>query len=353
MVAPTAPPAASTAPPAGAPTGAPARARAAPGSWLLLGTIVAASASLGWLAGREHGQLAARPAAGAGPGGLVLVEASFDGGKGGEADGGGLRVGPGGTASALVGPVPGPFLGPDPAPGPVPVPGTASGDAPADPGAPAELVGRLKADLLSLRALYRRLADVAELDGGEFDVEFESDRATGDGEPLSALDPADPDALGVLIERIDPMLDRSRAMERLFVERRRDYDARVSGRPLEGGAISSGFGRRQDPLTGRTVSHRGLDFTGAVGQPIHALADGVVTYAGANGGYGRLVELQHADGYRTRYAHNDAVLVELGALVRKGEPIATLGNSGRSTGPHLHLEVRRDGTATDPRFFVR
>ena len=327
------------------------RARAAPGSWVLLGAVVAASASLGWLAGREHGELAARPAAVAagatgaavaGPerDGLVLVEASFDGGEEGRADGaagGGLRVGPGGTASALVGPLP----------GPVP------GDAPAGPDAPAELVGRLKADLLFLRALYRRLADVAELDGGEFDVEFESDRTTGDGEPLPALDPANPGALGVLIERIDPMLERSRAMERLFAERRRDYDARVSGRPLAGGSISSGFGRRQDPLTGRTVAHRGLDFTGTIGQPIHALADGVVTYAGTNGGYGRLVELQHADGYRTRYAHNDAVLVELGALVKKGEPIATLGNSGRSTGPHLHLEVRRDGTATDPRFFVR
>ncbi len=298
---------------------APRRARrvaAAAGSWTLVGVIAAASGALGWVSGRAHDELAVLSS---GPrSDFVVVEASFD-------------------------------------------PQAAHPDARADDGsgraadgiATPELVGKLKADLLALRALYRRLADVAELDEGEFDLDFESDALTGDGEPLSALDPADPDALGVLISRTDPMLVRSAAMEAIFVERRREYDARVSGRPLAGGAISSGFGYRSDPLTGRRVAHRGLDFTGRIGDPVYALADGVVTYAGTNGGYGELVELEHADGYRTRYAHNDSVLVALGAHVHKGQPVATLGNSGRSTGPHLHLEVRKDGVATDPRFYVR
>ena len=296
------------------------RAAAAAGSWALVGAIALASAALGWTTGRAHAEHVARTEA-VSRAGLVLVEASFDGA--------GLPA----------------------ADGPFPDAGGPSGPADAPP--PAELVGRLKADLLALRALYRRLAEVAELDGGEFDLEFESDAVTGDGEPLSALDPADPAAPRLLIERIDPMLERSSAMARIFADRRREYDARVSGRPLAGGAVSSGFGHRTDPMTGRRVAHRGLDYTGAVGEPIHALADGVVTYAGVNGGYGKLVEIEHADGFRTRYAHNDSVLVGLGERVDKGERIATLGNSGRSTGPHLHLEVRRDGVATDPRFFVR
>ena len=293
--------------------------------WALVGTIAAASAALGWTAGVESGERRAgglAPDVAPGGAAVVLVEASFDG------------------RDAAAATPPAPAAATPPAP------------PPATP-APAELVGALKADLLTLRSLYRRLAEVAELDGGEFDVDFASDLSSGDGAPLGALDPADPDALGVLIDRIDPMLERSAVMERVFVERRREYDARVSGRPVDGARISSGFGERTDPLTGRRVAHRGLDYVGRVGEPVRALAAGIVTFAGTNGGYGRLVEIQHADGYRTRYAHNDTVLVGLGARVDKGETVATLGNSGRSTGPHLHLEVRRDGVATDPRFFVR
>ena len=278
-----------------------------------MGAVAAASAALGWTAGLERGERRARAEGVSAAPAVVLVEASFGAGE-------------------------------DAVP---PLDGAASGPA------PVELVGALKADLIALRTLYRRLAEVAELDGGEFDIDFESDRTSGDGEPLGTLDPAAPDALGVLIDRTVPMLERSEAMERVFVERRREYDARVSGRPVDGARISSGFGPRADPLTGRRVAHRGLDFVGRVGEPVRALADGVVTFAGLNGGYGRLVEIEHADGYRTRYAHNDSVLVALGARVDKGETVATLGNSGRSTGPHLHLEVRRDGVATDPRFFVR
>lgn len=305
------------------------RAVAAAGSWTLVGVIAASSAALGWFSGHAHGELDARAGAPGGQGELVVVEASFDAGA--AARPGGVPGGaiPGAALGAIRGPVP--------------------DAAPASP----ELVGRLKADLLTLRALYRRLAAVAELDGGEFDVDFESDATTSDGEPLSALDPAKPAALGVLIARTDPMLARSAHMESIFTDRRREYDARVSGKPLADAAISSGFGYRVDPLTGRRVAHRGLDFTGHVGDPVHALADGVVTYAGLNGSYGQLVEIEHTDGYRTRYAHNDSVLVPLGKYVKKGEAVATLGNSGRSTGPHLHLEVRRDGAATDPRFFVR
>lgn len=218
----------------------------------------------------------------------------------------------------------------------------------------AREIGRLKAELLRLRVLFQRLAEVAEIDhDGEFDLDFQIDAKTGDGEPLSQLDPSAPDALAVLFARLDPMINEVSRMQHLYLDRRREFDRRLSGRPLASGSLSSGFGRRVDPLSGRSVMHRGLDFVAEVGEPVLAIADGVVTWSGRNGGYGLLVELEHADGFSTRYAHNDANLVELGSRVRKGEAIATLGSSGRSTGPHLHLEVRREGKAIDPRFFVQ
>lgn len=272
---------------------------------MLLGVIVAASAATGWAFGR------AQPSDE-----LLLVEASFHPDTGG---------GDAATAASEA------VLVPD-----------------------ADEVGRLRAEMLRLRVLFQRLADVAELDDdGEFDLDFDIDGRTGAGEPLSALDPASPDTLPLLIERFAPMVYQSERMARIFAERRQDFDRRLSGRPLADGRLSSGFGHRVDPITGARVMHRGLDFTGSVGDPVLAIADGVVTWSGPNGGYGLLVELEHAGGFRTRYAHNDENLATLGARVRKGEQIATLGSSGRSTGPHLHLEIRKEGTALDPRYFVR
>ena len=218
----------------------------------------------------------------------------------------------------------------------------------------AEQIGQLKAEVLRLRVLFQRLAEVAEIEHeGEFDLDFEIDAKTGDGEPLSRLDPHAPDALPVLFARLDPMIREVDSLRSIYLDRRRAFDRRLSGRPLATGKMSSGFGYRVDPLTGRRAMHHGLDFVADVGEPILAIADGVVTWSGPNGGYGLLVELEHAGDFSTRYAHNDTTLVQAGDRVRKGEIIATLGSSGRSTGPHLHLEVRHRGTATDPRYFIR
>jgi murein DD-endopeptidase MepM/ murein hydrolase activator NlpD len=127
----------------------------------------------------------------------------------------------------------------------------------------------------------------------------------------------------------------------------------VSGSPVQNGRISSRFGYRIDPETGRRQLHRGLDFGGQRGSVILALADGVVTFAGRNGGYGNLVELEHPNGYRTRYAHNETLLVHPGERVNKGQSIATMGSTGRSTGTHLHVEVRHEGRAVDPQLYIR
>ncbi|WP_425229437.1 M23 family metallopeptidase [Sphingomonas sp.] len=112
--------------------------------------------------------------------------------------------------------------------------------------------------------------------------------------------------------------------------------------------LSSGFGTRIDPINRSTRRHLGIDLPGAIGTPVHAAADGVVAVAGRAGGYGNLVEIEHAGGVETRYAHLLAIDVVPGMTVRQGDIVGLMGSTGRSTGSHLHFEVRIDGRAADP-----
>lgn len=114
------------------------------------------------------------------------------------------------------------------------------------------------------------------------------------------------------------------------------------------GSVSSRFGHRSDPFSGERKSHRGVDIAAAAGSPIQAVRAGTVTFAGDRGGYGNVVVVDHGGGLETRYAHCESVDVQVGDAVRAGAPIATVGSTGRSTGPHLHFEVRQDGQAVDP-----
>ncbi len=117
--------------------------------------------------------------------------------------------------------------------------------------------------------------------------------------------------------------------------------------PLQG-RVSSAFGVRHDPLHGGLRRHAGVDIAAPQGTPIAAAAAGTVVFAGRRGGYGNLVEIEHADGQRTRYAHTARMLVKVGDEVKPGQAIATVGSTGRSTGPHLHFEVKKDGARIDP-----
>jgi len=217
---------------------------------------------------------------------------------------------------------------------------------PAD-GEPAEItsqLGHLRAELLRLHTLFVQLAEQAELDDGEFDLQS----PLLDWQERSSME-----QIGLLKRRIAHMSASGETLRTIFDIRRMAYDQRISGRPLVNGSKSSGFGFRTDPITGERLEHRGLDFSGPIGEPILALAGGIVTFSGKNSGYGNLVEIEHVDGLTTRYAHNQAILVESGARVKKGETIATLGSTGRSTGPHVHVEVRLDGSPIDPGIFIR
>ena len=117
--------------------------------------------------------------------------------------------------------------------------------------------------------------------------------------------------------------------------------------------MTSGFGGRNDPINGRRKMHEGQDLAGDYGDPIYSTADGVVTYAGWESGYGRLIKVKHAFGIETRYGHLSEIGVKVGQKVSRGEKIGDMGNSGRSTGTHLHYEVRLSGTAVNPMTFIR
>ncbi len=117
--------------------------------------------------------------------------------------------------------------------------------------------------------------------------------------------------------------------------------------------MSSPFGVRLDPFLGKPAMHTGIDLRGEIGEPVRATADGVVKLAGREGGYGNMVEIDHGNGFATRYGHLSAIDVKVGQKVRIGETVGKIGSTGRSTGPHLHYETRINGEAVDPQKFLR
>lgn len=128
--------------------------------------------------------------------------------------------------------------------------------------------------------------------------------------------------------------------------------SQLSGRPIASGWLSSYYGMRADPFTGEPAMHEGLDFAGKEGSDVVATAAGIVTWAGDRYGYGQLIEIEHGDGLVTRYGHNQALSVSVGDVVTQGQVIAQMGNTGRSTGAHVHYEVIRNGRQVDPLPFV-
>ena len=219
----------------------------------------------------------------------------------------------------------------------------------------ASRVGQMNAHVIRLDALGRRLTEMANLDKGEFN--FDSPPAVGGPEGLvEGAVAAAPEMTAMLDGLTQQIRDRERqlsVLESLISTRNLSRQIVPGGRPVMQGWISSYFGHRADPFTGRKAFHRGIDFAGPAGAQVVAVASGVVTYSKERFGYGKTVEVNHGGGYVTRYAHNQKVLVAVGDTVQKGQPIALIGSTGRSTGPHLHFEVLKQGRAVDPMSFVR
>jgi murein DD-endopeptidase MepM/ murein hydrolase activator NlpD len=217
-------------------------------------------------------------------------------------------------------------------------------------------LGQMNAHVIRLDALGERLTQMAGLEDGEFD--FSSAPPLGGPEELL---PA-PESLQIsnvvlALETLDHQLtDRSQqlsVLEDFLLNRRLQDEVHPEGRPVTAGYISSRYGNRTDPFTGRAAFHKGIDFAGREGNDIVAVASGVVTWSGARYGYGEMIEINHGNGYATRYAHNSTNLVAVGDTVKRGQRIGHMGDTGRATGANLHFEVLRNGRAVDPLTFIQ
>ena len=217
-------------------------------------------------------------------------------------------------------------------------------------------IGQMNARIIRLDALGRRLTEMADLDDGEFD--FSTEPAMGGPEEpyLTGWAIAVPEVLAAM-QSLDRDLDDREAqlgvLEGVLMGQSLEERVLPQGRPIKTGWMSSYFGRRTDPFTGKPANHKGVDFAGKAGAEVIAVADGVVTWSSRRYGYGELVEINHGNGYSTRYAHNSENLVAVGDEVRKGQTVALMGDTGRATGPNLHFEVLQDGRPVNPVNFIR
>ena len=214
-------------------------------------------------------------------------------------------------------------------------------------------LGEMHARIMRLDALSTRLAKMA----GIKEQDLDAIQAPGAGGPQ--VNPQDISeaqlqaGIADLAQQIELKSDRLSMLEAMLLQQTMQKNMLPDNSPVNVGYNSSSFGWRVDPFSGRSAFHEGLDFTAAIGTPIHAAAGGRVTVAEQTPDYGKIIKINHGSGLETRYAHASELLVKAGDVVRKGQLIARVGNTGRSTGPHLHFEVRRDGAPLDPRKFLQ
>jgi murein DD-endopeptidase MepM/ murein hydrolase activator NlpD len=212
----------------------------------------------------------------------------------------------------------------------------------------------LQARLVRLDAVGEHITAIANLDTGEFDFSDPiaiGGPAVGVSESYSAA--GFMDAVYQLERQLNDRQQQLEILEGLMTDRKIQSDGFIAGRPVEGAWIASRFGQRPDPITGRIVFHGGIDFTtGKSGAEINTVAAGVITWSGPRSGYGLMVEVNHGNGFTTRYAHSEKLFVDVGDIVMKGQNIALVGSTGRSTGPHVHFEVYKNGRVVDPAAYI-
>lgn len=238
-------------------------------------------------------------------------------------------------------------------------------------------VAELQARIMRLDALGEQVAQVAQLDNGEFDFtrrpavggpelhaasphESAIAGTHGDGTAIQAIAGNDTairqaslqSLLDQLVNHLDNREQQLALLDKQLSERESRIQTFVAGRPVASGWMSSGFGKRTDPFSGNTAWHAGVDFAGKAGSDVIAVAGGVVTLSTDKSGYGQMLEINHGNGFATRYAHNERNLVAVGDVVDKGQVIARMGSTGRSTGPHVHFEVLRHGKPMNPERYI-
>lgn len=215
----------------------------------------------------------------------------------------------------------------------------------------AKRLGEMQAKMMQLEALGERVSGLAGVNAGEFKKVPGSGGALIGGHSLSMQE------LQATLNDLDQLTDQR--VDLMTVMESRLFDQKIkklmvpTQEPVAGGSLGSAFGWRIDPLNGRSALHTGLDFPSDTGTPILAAAGGVIVTQEYHAAYGNMVEVDHGNELVTRYAHASRVLVKKGDLVKRGQKIAEVGNTGRSTGPHLHFEVLVDGINQDPQKFLR
>ncbi len=217
----------------------------------------------------------------------------------------------------------------------------------------ARSVGQMQARLARLDSLGKRLIQSSSISPSEFN--FDVQPAFGGPRIPVASNTPDLDLFSQIEQvgsEIDALNSKLVAVNYLLQDNLEEKDARPHTWPTEGGWLSSHFGVRLDPFTGQKAMHKGVDIANRFGAPVLAASRGVVIFAGKMKGYGYLVEIEHGYGFRTRYGHMSATNVAVGDIVEANQMIGRIGSSGRSTGPHLHYEVHRNGRAINPATFI-
>ena len=219
----------------------------------------------------------------------------------------------------------------------------------------AARLAELQAASTRLDALGERLVQLGQLDPEEFN--FNQPPPMGGPEMMINDGHSNITDLSQSISRLSQILNsqfaRLDALQLLLLDRNLEQERTPAGWPVSSGWISSGYGERNDPFTGKKARHNGLDFAGIKGSEVVAVASGAVTWSGSRQGYGNLLEIDHGNGYLTRYAHNDELLVKDGDSVTAGQEIAKMGSTGRASSPHVHFEVLHKGKVVNPNKFVK
>jgi murein DD-endopeptidase MepM/ murein hydrolase activator NlpD len=225
-------------------------------------------------------------------------------------------------------------------------------NAQADLDALAARLGQIQAHATRLNALGQKLVKIAKLDPAEFS--FES--SPGVGGPEEGSSNVDLDfgrEIDTIVAELEDREQQLGVLEDILLSSQMKEEVFPEGRPIKRGWISSYYGMRTNPFTGKLQLHKGMDFAGKSGSHVLAVAGGVVTWSSKRYGYGNLVEINHGNGFVTRYGHNKENLVQVGDTVNKGQEIALMGSTGRSTGPHVHFEVLQNGRQINPQRFVQ
>jgi len=208
--------------------------------------------------------------------------------------------------------------------------------------------------LIRLDALGEHLAESANLNTEEFDFKKKPPMGGPLTEELTVL--GDRPSVMLRLQELSAEIEQKEAqltaLDGLMGGQRVEPKNYLANMPVRSGYVTSRYGYRSDPFTGRTTFHGGIDFAGPEGTHVFVVAPGIVTYAGAKTGYGNVVEVSHGDGMSTRYAHASRVAVKVGDLVSKDQLVAYMGSTGRSTGPHLHYEVLRNSAQVDPASYI-